>query len=1003
MTSTRLFAAIIAAILAFLSGIACAQQLQASDFSHCLRSDDGKPVCFHRRTNRLTIVDETTYQAVVGGSAPSSSARPPGSFSHPSDKQSPQAGSAAARPGTTTTTVLAAGAAAQSCPALQNWIAAYLREFPDNILKSQNAYLNLFRDEYFVPHIGAPYLTLTTAQLNQVQNMIGRCRLRGGDNPALPLVLRALRPSIRDGLRDEMLQIANGLQWRSKSLEGVADASITPRGFQTLNSLELEGRPILGPLWPSEQRSFYDAVTARRKTLNAAALRSLTGKSSAGVVPMETLAEFREIASLAKEDGQEIRLKVDSALAQFIDRAFAEAKRLPPTDEGRQQFDEWRKKLEADLAAFPGYQAVIPVSARLDAELQAMEMRISVAALEPGGSPSLGRLERIDGLRRSSDAALVERARGAFTRDLSAIVKQRLEGMPNFAENRAGLAAFSVWRTQLEKDLERYQGEEVMQRAFASLAELAARLLSGSQAELVNERVPPSPARLLALREVAQIAKDPAVAAQAKVALEREVTALVANWQEQVSSIPATREGLQKLSSAIEAFRAEFESYSGFQIVGAAQAAAQARRDDLSRQIDLAEIRRLAQATPSFDSLNALGPLATSPIAEVSSGARTAIEAMVERVLDQEIAAVPPVGASLEGTATLARWASQLKQRLSNYNNLQVVQRGLQSLAKKLQDQREKSIEPFKQSLQTAFSRDTFNQAKQVIEHLPKDIVEDLPKAFEDVYVLELRAWLERKGVGLTVTDPKAPVTPNSPGATALPTAPTPPAAGATADPFGGLLAPGPKTSAPFAGTRSSPQPVTEPPAPPLPAPKAELLQRAINGTSPLTAEGLLFFGGIASDLVERCSVLSGSPDRAELARLLLAVTNRLSFGTNYSSRDIYNTVQGNIGDVQVFAAGVEFGRLIDCQHSAADALAQKIAEAWRKQSQGADGGQSQFVRTCSEKFSKQQCQCLAQMAQSVFPDIHQTTYNREIIRQLINSSPVVAFQMALACKIGNY
>jgi len=66
MTFSRLLAPIVGALLAFVPGIGLTQQMRAGDFSHCIRSDDGKPLCYHRQNNRLTIVSEAIYKAVVG-------------------------------------------------------------------------------------------------------------------------------------------------------------------------------------------------------------------------------------------------------------------------------------------------------------------------------------------------------------------------------------------------------------------------------------------------------------------------------------------------------------------------------------------------------------------------------------------------------------------------------------------------------------------------------------------------------------------------------------------------------------------------------------------------------------------------------------------------------------------------------------------------------------------------------------------------------------------------
>ncbi len=128
-----------------------------------------------------------------------------------------------------------------------------------------------------------------------------------------------------------------------------------------------------------------------------------------------------------------------------------------------------------------------------------------------------------------------------------------------------------------------------------------------------------------------------------------------------------------------------------------------------------------------------------------------------------------------------------------------------------------------------------------------------------------------------------------------------------------------------------------------------------------------------------------------------------MTWGTNHSSRDIGQTMQGNVTGATIFAAGIQFARRIDCTSDAAEALAQQIAAAYRKQTTGEGGGPSQFVQTCTPKFFEQQCKCIAPFVQATHPNVHQMTYSRDIIAQTINSSPFVALQMALACKVQNY
>lgn len=1017
MIFARLLLAALTAIAAALPGQSNAQQHKPSDFKDCGRADNGTPYCRHRQTDRITIVSEAMYQAVTGAAQPS----PP--MAGPANPSAPGTGSAQPAPPGIGPTALHASSPAQACTALKNWLNVYFREVPDSSARSGNMFVNLLRDEYFIPYIGAPYLSLTDQQMGQMNKLVRStsCDWRGQELLASSSLISAFHDVARQGNRQTLSRIASGLEWRARALATIAQTPPTVVGFQALYTMETDAKTYLALLWPKEQSAFQQAVVARRRAVAEEAIRPGADKP-ATTATLDQLKELDLLIEPAREAGQIIRAHIDATLSRYIDAALAEASRFPPNDEGKGQFDAWRKTLEAGMAPFSRYPAASSLQERIAAEAKKLETRTNLAILDQNAPPSKARLDRINALQQASDTSVAERARAMFPGALAAFVQVRLDGMPNFPETRAGFRAFTEWRAQFERELEPYRSQEPVPRAFARLAEQDAKLTKAAQSELVNEVATPSLARLAALREVLQTSKEPAISAKARTVLEQDLSVLVAQRQAEMNALPSTGEALQRLDAWIEAFRRDFGPYGEFKSVEQAMNAAMAKRPALARLAELAEVQRLKQSAASFESAEALAKLAASHNSDVAAQARAAAEVMIGALFEREIAAAPTVTADLEGMETLARWASALKQRIDKFNGYQAAQRAMATLVSRLKDQRAKSLEPFAMSLKSAFSLDTFAQAKQRIDQLPRDIVPDLPSEFEKVHAEELRVWRERKGYNPQTTAPAGAPPPGGaspPGARSAdplgglvtPGAQPPPSSGAPApsgssatpsakpgDPLAGLLTPGPQL-APAPSTspaRSTPQA-----APEIPAPYGDALRQAISGTSSLTAGSLLFFGGAASDLLERCNVRAG--DRAELARLASAAQDRAVYGSNYSSRDLMGTVQGNVAGAGIFAAGVEFARQFECPSAAAEAFAARIAEASRKRTQGTGGGPSTFVKTCTPSFNQEKCQCIAQIGQAVIPDIYQSTYNRSMIKRIVDSSPVVALKLAFACQIGNY
>ena len=68
---------------------------------------------------------------------------------------------------------------------------------------------------------------------------------------------------------------------------------------------------------------------------------------------------------------------------------------------------------------------------------------------------------------------------------------------------------------------------------------------------------------------------------------------------------------------------------------------------------------------------------------------------------------------------------------------------------------------------------------------------------------------------------------------------------------------------------------------------------------------------------------------------------------------------------------------------------------------------QSRFVRGCAEFYAGQydttQCRCIAEKLRSVSSDIDQRFFDKQLIKEGIHESPIIALSLMLSCGIGKY
>lgn len=164
-----------------------------------------------------------------------------------------------------------------------------------------------------------------------------------------------------------------------------------------------------------------------------------------------------------------------------------------------------------------------------------------------------------------------------------------------------------------------------------------------------------------------------------------------------------------------------------------------------------------------------------------------------------------------------------------------------------------------------------------------------------------------------------------------------------------------------------------------------------------------LVMGGAATEIHRSCKPDLSTEDAAVLWPFLKSSAERAVFGSDYSNSDLGRAFGNRASGLALFSSGEQLAKAFACAKPSVDGLLTLIIDAVRSNTRSADGGAALFVRTCGQKFTAAQCECLAKVGSASIPNIHQERYSREIIGQLIRSSPVAGLQIAGLCQIVRY
>ena len=168
--------------------------------------------------------------------------------------------------------------------------------------------------------------------------------------------------------------------------------------------------------------------------------------------------------------------------------------------------------------------------------------------------------------------------------------------------------------------------------------------------------------------------------------------------------------------------------------------------------------------------------------------------------------------------------------------------------------------------------------------------------------------------------------------------------------------------------------------------------------------KALLFMAGLGEQILKNCArVPANSADRTAIARFIAASVQVGVGGSQYNNPDLGIMMRDQAGSQAAYLAGAATFRGLDgCADPGASTFANGLAR-YLKESAAA----SAWVDGCelyyATRYSRGQCQCMAESLRAVAPAIHDSQFSRASIKGMIDRAPLQGLQMAVTCKVSDY
>jgi hypothetical protein len=150
-----------------------------------------------------------------------------------------------------------------------------------------------------------------------------------------------------------------------------------------------------------------------------------------------------------------------------------------------------------------------------------------------------------------------------------------------------------------------------------------------------------------------------------------------------------------------------------------------------------------------------------------------------------------------------------------------------------------------------------------------------------------------------------------------------------------------------------------------------------------------LFVAGLTQYFVENCNVSTQA--RLKLQKFLSSSALAGTIGRQYGNPDLGKGLGDQMTSGTAYASGASVAKEMGCAYS--KPLTNGVLSYLDRTSAGETGkGPPRYVTECARyyagRYTQQQCQCVADIGRSIYPDIHASSFSPESIKNIIQSNP---------------
>jgi len=167
------------------------------------------------------------------------------------------------------------------------------------------------------------------------------------------------------------------------------------------------------------------------------------------------------------------------------------------------------------------------------------------------------------------------------------------------------------------------------------------------------------------------------------------------------------------------------------------------------------------------------------------------------------------------------------------------------------------------------------------------------------------------------------------------------------------------------------------------------------------TVEEQVFIAGLAQGLLKDCGFPADPRSRSKMLTFVTAATSVGIFGSDHSAEHLGDAASSQIVNNAAYTAGDAAFKAVGCTplgRLLADGVVAYLDLA---------SSSNRFVEGCARyyegRYTRAQCQCVADVMRAVEPEIYTQEFSRRIFPYITRKNPFVGLQFAVQCRIGDY